>query len=65
MGEVDFGGIVRKTCLAYVPEATVDEYVIVHAGFAISVVDADEALRTLNLIEEAAERTSEAGEDEQ
>lgn len=52
MGEVDFGGIVREACLAYVPEATVNDYVIVHAGFAISQVDAEEAVRTLELISE-------------
>ncbi len=49
MGEVDFGGVIRKTCLAYVPEARIGDYVIVHAGFAISTVDADEAARTLEL----------------
>lgn len=52
MGIVDFGGVSRKACLAYVPEASVDDYVVIHAGFAISKVDADEALRTLELVEE-------------
>jgi len=52
MGVVDFGGVTRQTCLAYVPEATVDDYVVVHAGFAISKVDAVEAARTLALVEE-------------
>jgi len=52
MGDIDFGGVIRKVCLAYVPEAVVDDYVIVHAGFAISTVDADEAARTLQLIDE-------------
>jgi hydrogenase expression/formation protein HypC len=52
MGVVDFGGVTRQTCLAYVPEATVDDYVVVHAGFAISRVDAVEAARTLALVEE-------------
>ncbi len=56
MGAVDFGGVTRKTCLAYVPDAGVDDYVIVHAGFAISVVDADEAARTLELVEEIETR---------
>ena len=50
MGDVDFGGIKRKVCLAYVPEATVGDYVVVHAGFAISRVDADTAARTLELV---------------
>jgi len=52
MGDVDFGGGVRRACLAYVPEAEVDDYVIIHAGFAISRVDTREAERTLELIEE-------------
>jgi hydrogenase expression/formation protein HypC len=54
MGDIDFGGIRRKICLAYVPEAAVGDYVVVHAGFAISIVDADTAARTLELIEEIA-----------
>ena len=47
MGAVDFGGVARRICLAYVPEAVHDDYVIVHAGFAISCVDAAEAAATL------------------
>ena len=56
MGEVDFGAVARNVCLAYVPEATIDDYVIVHAGFAISTVDANEAARTLDLIGELDDR---------
>ncbi len=43
---VQFGGIVRQVSLAFVPEAKVGDYVMVHVGFAISVVDALEAERT-------------------
>jgi hydrogenase expression/formation protein HypC len=50
MGTVDFDGVRRPVCLAYTPEAGVDEYVIVHVGFAISVVDEEEAARTLAVI---------------
>jgi len=50
MGKVDFGGIVREVCLAYVPEARVGDYVIVHAGFAISQIDEAEAQETLRLL---------------
>ena len=39
MGKVDFGGVVREICLAYVPEAGVGDYVVVHVGFAISQID--------------------------
>jgi hydrogenase expression/formation protein HypC len=42
-GRVSFGGIVKEVNLAYIPEATVGEYVLVHAGFAISTLDAQEA----------------------
>ena len=53
MSKVDFGGISREVCLAYVPEAQVGDYVIVHAGFAISQIDAAEAEETLSLLVEA------------
>ncbi len=43
MGKVSFGGIVKDVCLAYVPEAQVGDYVIVHVGFAISRLDEQEA----------------------
>jgi hydrogenase expression/formation protein HypC len=47
MGKVSFGGIIKKISLAYVPEAEVGNYVIVHVGFALSIVDEDEAQQTL------------------
>jgi hydrogenase expression/formation protein HypC len=43
---VDFGGVVRPACLAYVPEAQVGDYVLVHVGFAISRIDEDVARET-------------------
>jgi len=52
MGRVDFGGIVKEACLAYVPEAEVGDYIIVHAGFALSRLDAEEAQATLELLRE-------------
>ena len=52
MGRVDFGGARKEACLAYVPEVEPGDYVIVHVGFAISHVDEDEALRTLELLAE-------------
>ena len=58
MGKVEFGGIVRETCLAYTPEAEVGEYVIVHVGFAISRLDeaeAQEVFSYLDAIGEAGE----------
>jgi hydrogenase expression/formation protein HypC len=50
MGRVDFGGVRKEACLAYVPEVELGDYVIVHVGFAISRVDEEEALRTLELL---------------
>ena len=50
MGTVDFGGLRKEVCLAYVPDVQVGDYVIVHVGFAISHVDEEEALRTLEMI---------------
>jgi hydrogenase expression/formation protein HypC len=47
MAEVDFGGVRKDVCLAYLPEAAVDEYVIVHVGFAIQRLDERRALETL------------------
>jgi hydrogenase expression/formation protein HypC len=52
VGRVQFGGIVRQASLDFVPEAGVGDYVMVHVGFAISKVDADEAERTYQLLEE-------------
>ena len=49
---VQFGGIVRQVSLDFVPEANVGDYVMVHVGFAISRVDAEEAERTYALLEE-------------
>ena len=50
-GRIQFGGITRQACLDFVPEAKEGDYVMVHVGFAISVVDKDEAERTYALLE--------------
>ncbi len=55
LARVDFGGIVREVNLCYVPEAKVDDYVIVHVGFAISVVDETEAARVFEYLKEMGE----------
>ena len=57
MGKVQFGGVVREVCLEYVPEVALGDYVIVHAGFAISRVDEEEAARTYQLLEEMGQLT--------
>jgi hydrogenase expression/formation protein HypC len=52
MARVSFAGIVKDVSLAYTPEAEVGNYVLVHVGFAISLVDEAEALRTLEALKE-------------
>lgn len=49
-GKVSFGGVLKEVSLAYVPNADVDDYIIVHVGFALNVIDADEAEQTLQLL---------------
>ena len=51
-GKIDFSGIVKDACLAYVPEAKVGDYVIIHAGFAISVIDEASAQETFKYLDE-------------
>jgi hydrogenase expression/formation protein HypC len=51
-GQVSFGGIIKSVSLAYVPEATIGDYVIVHVGFALSIVNPVEAHQTLLYLEQ-------------
>lgn len=55
MGKVSFGGIVKRVCLAYTPEAAVGDYVVVHVGFAISRIDEAEAAKVWSFLEETGE----------
>lgn len=52
IGKVNFGGILKDVNLAYVPEAKVDDYVIVHVGFALNTVDESEAARVFEYLKE-------------
>lgn len=54
-GRVNFGGIIKEVSLAYVPEAKVGDYVIVHVGFAISKVDEAEAQKVFGYLKEMGE----------
>ena len=54
-GKVNFGGVIKEVSLAYVSEAKIGDYVIVHAGFAISKVDEDEAMKVFEYIKEMGE----------
>jgi hydrogenase expression/formation protein HypC len=55
MGKVSFSGIVKEVCLAYTPEAQAGQYVVVHAGFAISLVDEAEAMEVFRMLEQMNE----------
>ena len=63
MGRVDYSGTVNTACLEYVPDASTGQYVLVHAGFAISVLDEDEAQKTLALWDEMVEAAAAEGTD--
>ena len=63
MGRVDYAGTVNSACLAYVPDVKVGQYVIVHAGFALSIIDEEEAQKTLELFGEMTEKAAEEGLD--
>ena len=55
MAKVSFGGIIKEASLEMVPSAKVDDYVLVHVGVAISVVDEEEAKKTFQYLEEMGE----------
>jgi hydrogenase expression/formation protein HypC len=52
MGKIDFGGIVKEACLAYVPQAQVGDYTLIHVGFALNLIDEQEAMETLEMLNE-------------
>lgn len=52
MGKVNFGGVLKEVCLAYLPEIKVGDYCLVHVGFAISRIDEQSAIETLKTFEE-------------
>ena len=55
MGKINFGGILKEACLAYVPEARIGDYVIVHVGFALNVVDEEEAQKVFGYLKQMEE----------
>ncbi len=60
--KVNFGGITKEISLAFVPEARCGDYVIVHAGFALTVLDEGEALETLDYLRQMGEANGGSGE---
>ncbi len=63
MGKVDFGGIKKEICLAYVPEVEAGDYTIVHVGFAITRLDEESALETLAMFKDLGILEEELGEE--
>ena len=61
MGKVDFGGVVREACLAYVPDIQIGEYTVIHVGFAISQISEEEAQSALETIREISSLEDELG----
>ncbi|MGD9591604.1 MAG: HypC/HybG/HupF family hydrogenase formation chaperone [Candidatus Berkiella sp.] len=57
--QVEFGGIQKRISLAYTPEAKVGDYVIVHVGFAISIIDEQAAQTLLNALDQYSEKNDE------
>lgn len=63
MGRLDYAGTQNAACLAYVPEIQTGQYAIVHAGFAISIIDEEEAQKTYAVWEELVAASAEEGTD--
>jgi len=55
MGRVSFGGVTKEVCFAYLPEASVGDYVLVHVGFALNRIDEQEARRVFELLDAASD----------
>ncbi len=61
MGKVDFGGVTREACLAYIPDAQIGEYTVIHVGFAISRLSEAEAQESLAALQEIVNIEEELG----
>jgi len=55
MAKIDFGGVNRDACIEVVPEARPGDWTIIHAGFALNLLSEDEALETLQILQEMSE----------
>ncbi|MGB6724084.1 MAG: HypC/HybG/HupF family hydrogenase formation chaperone [Terracidiphilus sp.] len=65
MGRVNFGGIVKRVCLDYVPEVEVGDYTLVHVGFALSKIDRESAEKTLEVFRQMGALDEELGGEEE
>jgi hydrogenase expression/formation protein HypC len=63
MGKVDFGGVTKEVCLSYVPEAKIGNYTVIHVGFALNLLDENEALETLDLLRQIGAVDEELGKE--
>ena len=63
MAKVDFSGVTREACIEHVPEAEIGNYVIIHVGFAISLLSEEEAQQSIDLLRESVEAGELEGED--
>ena len=63
MGKIDFAGTLSQACLEYVPEIKVGQYTVIHAGFAISIIDEEEAQKSYEACEELVEAAAQEGVD--
>jgi len=61
MAKVDFGGVTREVCIEVIPETKPGDWTIIHAGFALNILDEAEALETLEILSEMAAFTEEEG----
>jgi len=61
MAKVDFGGVTREVCIEVIPDAKPGDWTIIHAGFALNILDEAEALETLEILSEMAAFTEEEG----
>jgi len=62
MAKVDFGGIKKNVCLDFLPEASLNDYVLVHVGVALTKVDEKEALETIELFKQMGDALDELNE---
>ena len=61
IGKIDFGGVTREVCLAYIPEAQIGDYALVHVGFALNLVSEEEAIETIAMIKQLSDQDDELG----
>lgn len=63
MGKIDYSGTVNKACLEYVPDIQVGQYTIIHAGFGISIIDEEDAMKSYEAWQELVDAAEKAGVD--